>query len=166
VEESDRRTVFLEHRVSGPNTGAIGELQFKIRVTPPPVPSRVVATCFLVIRYGDQQLRYSLPLSVDFYGGEVVPDSRTVLFSGFKPDDLVGNEQRLTIRTRSRGGEMEVLDVPDWLECKNESRGPETVIRLKVVKTPPADAYHTIRIGYKSDGTTHLPVAILTYTPK
>lgn len=167
VREGQSTSVSLPFAIAGPDSRTLGELEFHVRVTPPSASARVHTICRLAIRYGDQLLKLELPVSVHFLGGEITPEADAVVFSAADRQTLIGQQRSLRITGRSPGLNIQVTDLPKWLECHKEAvAGGATDLRFKIVGLPDGSFnQYAVHIAQIDKPSTRLPIAVYVYFP-
>jgi hypothetical protein len=162
TREGKNDPMAVQYGVGGQLVGVSGELELYLTVQPPPAPELFQTQCKLVLDYGPTPTTLEFPVTVDFTGGELTPDVRSVVFSAGSAGALVGQEREVRVARRDRG-EIEVRDLPSWLDGRVVSTTEtECVVRLRVAAPPPAKllVQHTLHLGWPGDSRSQVPLQV------
>jgi hypothetical protein len=156
----------LRVATAGMITYALGELELKVTVRPPEKGGMVTKQCRLRFEYGDKTIELPLPVSVGFYGGQILPDVGRVVFSGMQAKDLIGQERVIGIANRT-GGELLIKNSPPWLKCEwlGESN-QKSHLRLSIVGPVAVGQFHVIDVESKQRPGVSTSIHIQAFVPQ
>jgi hypothetical protein len=124
--------------VAGAPARITGEQELVVTIRPPSVPGRLTSKCILVYRYGEEEVRLTLPIAVQFWGGVTTPLASSVVFSAVRPAEIVGHERVIDVIHESDANALSIRDAPHWLHARAEPDALGNLeLRLRVTGVPP-----------------------------
>lgn len=123
---------------SGLLTDVQGELDLHLRVKAPQKPQSLQTECKLFFKYGKSMVPITLLIFIPFTSGALTPDTDAITFAAANLEELKGQSRYVKVSVRDANSDVLVRQVPDWLECKIQSRsGNEVLLFLKITDRPP-----------------------------
>ncbi len=111
----------VRYGLSGMLVGIIGEQELRLRIEQPPEPGLFEAHGKLILKYGASTVNLELPISLNYYGGEVMPDVSGVVFAAPRQENLLGQERRVGLGTQGSSNMFNIYGAPTWLACRVDS---------------------------------------------